>query len=155
MSNSKKVVLVGGCFDVIHPGHIIFLSKAKKLGDELVVLLESDENIKRLKGVNRPVHNQKERADVLRALKFVDKVILLPNMQSNEDYEKIIKKIKPDFIAATKGVLGSEHKERIAKLVGAKMKYVTKIIGSYSSSGILNHNKDLYVLTKVKRQGSL
>ncbi len=133
----RKAVLVGGCFDVLHPGHVIFLEKARKEGDFLIVLLESDEKIKQIKGKNRPFFNQKERASVLRGLKFVDQIIMLPFLKSDGDYEKIIKKLKPDIIAATKGAPDNFHKERIAKLIGAKLKIVSKIIGDYSTSRIL------------------
>lgn len=133
----KKVVLVGGCFDILHPGHVIFLQKAKKAGDILVVLLESDQKVKKLKGVNRPVHTQKMRAIILKALKFVDRVILLPNMKNDSDYERLIKQIKPDIIAATAGVEDNHFKKRAAKLVGAKLVYVTKMIGNHSSSSII------------------
>lgn len=137
---NKKVVLVGGCFDILHPGHVIFLQKAKKSGDFLVVLLEPDERIKKLKGINRPVHTQKERSLILKALKFVDQVILLPDMKDDSDYDKLIKKIKPDIIAATEGSLDNHLKSRAAGLVGAKFIYVTKMIGKHSSSGIIFKN---------------
>ncbi len=81
----EKVVLAGGCFDVLHPGHVIFLQKAKKEGDILVVLLESDEKVKRLKGDGRPIHTQEKRAENLSALKVVDFVVLLPFMKENSE----------------------------------------------------------------------
>lgn len=133
----KKIVLVGGCFDILHPGHVIFLEKAKRAADYLVVLLESDEKIKKLKGINRPVHTQEERVIVLKALKFVDKVIPLPYMKNDADYQKLIKKIKPDIIAATEGSLDNHFKKKAADLVGAKFIYVTKIIDNHSSSRIM------------------
>lgn len=133
-----KTVLVGGCFDVLHPGHVIFLEKAKKAGDRLIVLLESDEKIKKIKGSGRPIHTQKERAIVLKALKFVDSVVMLPFIDKDEDYDGIIKKIQPNIIAATKGAADNYHKQRIARLIGAKLKYVTKVIGNHSTSQILN-----------------
>lgn len=136
---AKKTVLAGGCFDVLHPGHVVFLEKAKKAGDLLVVLLESDEKIKKLKGVNRPVHTQKERAQVLSALRFVDYVVMLPFMVMEQDYDRIISKIKPDIIALTKGYTDVNHHQRSAKQVGAKIKYITKIIGDHSTSRILGH----------------
>lgn len=135
----KRVVLVGGCFDVLHPGHVIFLEKAKKAGDKLVVLLESDKNIQEHKGQNRPFFNQKERASVLKALKVVDQVISLSYMKNDSDYEELIKKINPDIIAATYGTSDNYLKERVAKLVGAKLIYVTKIIGNYSTTHILTN----------------
>ena len=142
-SAGKSIVLVGGCFDVLHPGHIIFLQKAKAAGNILVVLLESDRKVKKIKGVGRPVHSQKERALMLKALKFVDKVILLPFMESEREYDGWVKKIKPDIIAATFGYDENHHKKRTAKLIGAKLKYVTKMISSHSTSRILNHYNEI------------
>lgn len=135
----KKVVLVGGCFDVLHPGHIIFLKKARAAGDKLIVLLESDEKIRKLKGERRPFFNQKQRAQVLSAIKYVDQVIMLPFLETEMQYDQIIKKIKPDIIAVTEGKNVDYHK-RAAKLIGAKLSYVTKIVGNYSTTNILTKN---------------
>lgn len=136
----KKIVLVGGCFDVLHPGHIIFLQKAKEAGDVLIVLLESDEKIKKIKGINRPVHTQIERALVLSAFKVVDYIIPLPNLHDEKNYDQIILKIKPDIIATTLGIEDTHH-QRSAKLVRAKLKYVSKIVGDYSTTKILSRKK--------------
>ncbi len=132
-------VLVGGCFDVLHPGHVIFLEKAKKVGDYLMVLLESDQKVKTLKGISRPVHSQKERAQVLSALAFVDYVVMLPFMKTATQYDKLIEVIKPDVIAATKGDSNVSYHQRSAKRVGANFKFVTNMIGNHSTSRILNH----------------
>lgn len=133
----KKIVLVGGCFDILHPGHVIFLSKAKQAGVCLIVLLESDEKIKLLKGINRPVHNQKERAQILSALQSVDYVVMLPVMKKDADYDQLVIKIKPAVIAATAKDKNIHNYQRVAKLAGAKVKIVTKEIGNYSTSRIL------------------
>lgn len=138
MKGRKKTVLVGGCFDVLHPGHVIFLAKAKKAGDKLIVLLESDQKVRELKGVKRPVHTQKERALVLAALRSVDKVIPLPYMNDEKSYDQLILKIKPDIIAATRGDKNSLHHQRTARFSGAKIKFVTKIVGNHSTSRILD-----------------
>ena len=135
----KKIVLVGGCFDILHPGHIIFLEKSKQVGDVLVVMLESDEKIKKIKGENRPIHNQKARALVLKALKFVDEVILLPNLKSEQEYDRIIKKIKPSIIAVTFGDPDIHHKKRSAKLVGAKLKFVVRRLKNHATSSLLDY----------------
>ncbi|HBQ51076.1 TPA: glycerol-3-phosphate cytidylyltransferase [Candidatus Daviesbacteria bacterium] len=135
----KKIVLVGGCFDILHPGHVIFLEKAKKEGDLLVVLLESDQKVHELKGLNRPIHTQKARAKVLSALRSVDRVVMLPFMHKEEEYDAIIQKIKPKVIAATSGDYANKFKQRSAKLVGSKLKYVTRLIGNHSSSKILTN----------------
>lgn len=137
MDKDKKIVLVGGCFDILHPGHIIFLEKAKKMGDYLVVLLESDEKIRKVKGGSRPFFSQKERAKILQALCCVDEVINLPDINSDQAYDQIIGKIKPDIIAATYGYTNTYHYRRVARLTGAKLKFVTKKIGNYSTSQIL------------------
>jgi len=135
----KKIVLVGGCFDVIHPGHIIFLEKAKEQGDVLVVLLESDKAVRKIKGIKRPYHNQDDRAQVLSSLKSVDYVVTLPFFKSDSSYEELIKKIKPDMICATSGYGDTSHHERIAKKIGAKIKFVTRKIGNHSTSRILTY----------------
>lgn len=132
-----SICLVGGCFDILHPGHIIFLEKAKRVGDILVVLLESDQKIKKIKGSNRPIHTQKERAKILSALRYVDFVLMLPFMENIKDYDELILKIKPDVIAVAKGGQDTHH-QRSAKLVGAKLKYVTRMVKNYSTSQILS-----------------
>lgn len=136
-TKGKRTVLVGGCFDILHPGHVIFLQKAKKEGDLLIVLLESDEKIKVLKGDVRPLHTQIDRAKVLAGVKFVDFIILLPYLKTKSGYDKVVKKISPNVIAATYGINEVHHK-RAAKLSGAKFKYVTKMISGYSTSKLIS-----------------
>ena len=138
--NKQTVVLVGGCFDILHPGHILFLKKAKKLADKLIVLLESDEKVRKLKGSNRPVNTQKDRAKALLALKSVDQVISLPFIEKPAQYDSLVAKLKPDIIAATKNSPDNHHKERAAKVAGAKLKLVTSRINGYSTSKILSQN---------------
>lgn len=133
----QKIVLAGGCFDLLHPGHIIFLDKAKKTGDILIVFLESDEKVSLLKGSNRPVYKQAERAQMLSALRSVDYVVKLPFIKDDAGYDEIINNIKPDIIAATKSNMNNNFFKRSAKLVGAKLKYVTKILGGYSTTASL------------------
>jgi rfaE bifunctional protein nucleotidyltransferase chain/domain len=134
---NKKIVLVGGCFDILHSGHIIFLEKAKKLGEKLVILLESDENIKEKKGKNRPINNQKNRSLVLSKLKMVDEVINLPYLRNDESYFKIVEKIRPDFIAVSQNDENLEKKKKQAKIIGAKVVEVTKLIPHQSSSRLI------------------
>ena len=138
VKNKDKIVLVGGCFDILHLGHVIFLEKAKRLGDKLVVLLESDENIKKNKGNNRPVNNQENRAKMLMSLKAVSKVIKLPEMKTDEEYLALIKKIKPSVIAITGGDKRIFQKRKQAKIVGARLVKVTKQIPYQSTSRIVD-----------------
>lgn len=136
-SKNNKIVLVGGCFDVLHLGHVIFLEKAKKLGDKLIVLLESDKNIKKEKGNNRPINNQENRAKMLMSLKAVDEVIKLPEMKTDEEYVTLIKKISPSIIAITDGDKRRLQKKEQARMIGAKLVVVTKLVPSQSTSRVI------------------
>jgi rfaE bifunctional protein nucleotidyltransferase chain/domain len=106
----KKVVFTNGCFDIFHRGHIDYLEKAKKLGDILIVGLNSDESVKKIKGEKRPIVPQDDRALVLSALGCVDYVCIF----DQETPEELIKKLIPDVLV--KG--GDWEKENI---VGRKI----------------------------------
>ncbi len=131
--SNKKIVLVGGCFDILHFGHIRFLQEAKKLGDVLMVALESDENVKRLKGHKRPFHTQEQRANILAELRSVDYVLSLPPMERHEEYESLVNRIHPDLIAWTSEDKYAEQKRKQAESVGAELRIIEKVL-SYSSS---------------------
>jgi len=133
-AGGKSVVLVGGCFDILHIGHIDFLTKAKSIGDILFVLLESDTTIRKLKGPQRPFHTQKERAIVLSSLKVVDGVIALPNLGSNTEYDKVVKLLQPAIIATTKGDPTVVHKKRQAEILGARLVFVNSRLKHVSTS---------------------
>lgn len=91
---NKKIVFTNGCFDLLHVGHVRYLQEAKKLGDILVVALNNDQSVKKLKGPSRPVQNENDRAEILAALACVDFTLLF----SEETPENIIQKIKPDIL---------------------------------------------------------
>lgn len=93
-SKNKKIVFTNGCFDIIHSGHITYLYKAKSYGDILVIGLNSDDSVKRLKGVDRPINNQTDRALVLSALEMVDYVCIF---NENTPIE-LITELKPDVL---------------------------------------------------------
>jgi len=131
---NKSIVLAGGCFDLIHAGHIVFLEKAKKYADSLFVLLESDQSVKNKKGNNRPVNNQKARAIVLSALSVVDFIVMLRGVTRNEEYDKIVSAIKPLYLATTTNDHYVYHKKRQAKQIGAKVVYATKRIYNKSTT---------------------
>jgi FAD synthetase len=122
-----KKVLVGGCFDLLHYGHIKFLEEAKKAGDYLVVALESDENVRRMKGPTRPIHTQELRKHMLLSLKYVDEIINLSSMHSDNDYLRLVQKVKPTIIAITDGDTMKDKKEMHAKTVGARLIVIPKI----------------------------
>lgn len=126
-SQKKKVVLIGGVFDLIHVGHIRFLKQAKQLGDTLIVLLENDTRVQQKKGVTRPIHTQAERAEMLMALSFVDYIILLPHMPDDDAYVSLTKKISPAIIASTTGDPYEKQKKKQAKMVAAQFIEIPKI----------------------------
>ena len=131
----KSIVLAGGCFDIIYFGHIKFIQKSKKIGDVLILLLESDERVKLLKGVNRPYFQQKERAQVLAAINNVDYIVLLPPIQEDKNYEKLVKIIRPDIISVTGNDRNLKMKENQARLVKAKIREIP-YVKTLSSSNI-------------------
>lgn len=125
--NIPRTVLVGGCFDFIHYGHINFLKQAKTYGDILIVALQSDRNVRLFKGDKRPIHNQQQRRQMLESLKFVDTVISLPYMSGDEDYIGLVKKIRPQVIAATPQDPSLDKMRRQAAMVGAKLVIIPKV----------------------------
>ena len=132
----KRIVVAGGCFDILHNGHLRFLRNAKAEGDILMVLLESDAAITQSKGKGRPVNSQQERAEMLSAFRDVDAVVLLPAFASDTDYDNVINTIKPAIIATTKGDPWRIHKERQAKFVGAQVVDVIELIQNKSTTAI-------------------
>ena len=132
---NKKIILVGGCFDILHFGHIQFLQKSKEAGDYLIVALEPDERITHNKH-RTPTHTQTERAYNLIALNCVDKVIMLPLLTGFEDYNNLVQNIKPHSIAITDNDPQLENKKRQASLINAECIIVTNRIGTFSSSAI-------------------
>lgn len=137
-SDGKKIVLVGGIFDILHVGHIKYLENSKKAGDILFVLLESDKLVRETKGKNRPINTQKDRAELLSSLSSVDFVIPLSGTLKNKDYDRIVGQILPDVLAVTKNDPNIIHKVRQAKLTGAKVKIVLQRIKSKSTTRIAN-----------------
>lgn len=122
-----KKVLVGGCFDFIHFGHIAFLKQARAQGNYLVVALESDENVRNMKGDSRPIHNQQQRKEMLSSLSFVDEIIELPPMNTDEKYFELVTNVKPAVIAVTEGDPIVDKKREQANRVGAKLVVIPKI----------------------------
>ena len=91
----KSIVLTNGCFDLVHAGHIYSLEKAAALGDELWVALNSDASIRKIKGINRPIYSQNERAYLLGALEAVNLTFFF----DSTNLAKEIKRLRPDFYA--------------------------------------------------------
>jgi len=91
----KKIIFTNGCFDILHWGHVSYLKKAKELGDYLVLALNTDQSVQKLKGPTRPINNQHDRALVINELKSIDFVTFF----SEETPFNVINLIKPDIIA--------------------------------------------------------
>lgn len=125
----KILVFTNGCFDILHPGHIKVLQQAKKKGDILIVGLNSDVSIKKIKGAYRPVLNEQARAQLLAALTPVDYVILF---NEPTPYE-LLKKIKPDILV--KG--GDWDSSRIVGRNIVKKVYRVKLQPGYSTTAII------------------
>ena len=108
-TNNKKVVFTNGCFDIIHRGHIEYLREAKLLGDILIVGLNSDTSVRRIKGETRPYQDEQGRATILNAMEMVDLVVIF-----NEDTPlNLICELKPDIL-----VKGGDYNSQL--IVGAK-----------------------------------
>lgn len=136
MKNSKKrVVFTNGCFDIIHKGHVKYLQEAKKKGDILIVGLNSDSSVKRLKGPERPIKDQEERALIMSALEMVDYVVVF-----NEDTPaSILEKIKPNTL-----VKGGDYK--VEDIVGrefADKTVVIPFVDGYSTSSTIDKIKTI------------
>lgn len=114
---NKKIVFTNGCFDILHKGHVSYLNTAKSFGDILILGLNCDDSVKRLKGKNRPVNTQDDRAYILSALECVDYVIIF---HEDTPYE-LIKKIKPDIL-----VKGADYQGQ--KIVGSDIVNETRLI---------------------------
>jgi len=134
---NKTIIIAGGFFDILHPGHIKFLEAAKKYGDYLFILLEEDTKALK-KGKGRPVNSQENRAKILSAVQNVDCIVLLKNMTNNQTYDKIIVEIHPDVIAVTFGDPNLKHKQRQAKLVQGKVVNVIRRIDNRSTTKYIN-----------------
>lgn len=89
----RCVVFTNGCFDILHAGHVRYLNEAKKLGDILVVGLNSDESVRRLKGEGRPVNPAEDRAEVLSGLRAVDHVVIFGEPTA----EELVRQLRPDI----------------------------------------------------------
>jgi len=130
----KRIVFTNGCFDILHAGHVRYLTKAKKLGDILIVGLNTDESVRKLKGESRPVNKQNDRAEVLLGLKAVDYVIFF----GEQTAEDLIAEVKPDVYA--KGgdyTLETLPEAKIVQSYGGKVEFIQLVAGK-STTNIIN-----------------
>lgn len=123
-------IIVNGTFDILHRGHIELLEHAKSLGEFLLVCIDSDKRVKELKGANRPINNQNDRAFMLQGLKCVDAVW---TFNSEEELENMCEMYQPDIM-----VKGKDYEGK--RIVGAKhckeIKFV-ELVDGYSTTNII------------------
>ena len=134
----KKIGFTNGCFDLLHPGHIALLESSKKRCDILVVGLNSDRSVAKLKGSARPIQDQLSRKTILTALKAVSLVIIF----DEETPETLIKQLKPDII-----VKGGDY--NIEDIIGAD--FVRSYGGEVLTIPYLEGNSSTYIIDKVTR----
>lgn len=135
---NKKIVFTNGCFDILHLGHINYLSKAKDSGDILIIGLNTDDSVRRIKDEHRPVIDENARAMILASLHFVDAIVLF-----DEDTPyNLIKQVQPDIL-----VKGSDYKTGdivgadIVKAKGGEI-ITIEFLDGYSTTSIINKLKE-------------
>lgn len=135
--NEEKIVFTNGCFDIVHRGHVDYLSRAKDLGTKLVLGLNSDASVQRLKGPNRPIVDEQSRAILLAAFQFIDMVVFF---DEDTPYE-LIKALQPDVL-----VKGSDYNAKdivgydVLMAKGGSVETIDFVEG-FSTSGIVEKIK--------------
>jgi len=133
-SKGEKIVFTNGCFDILHLGHILYLEKSKSKGDKLIVAINNDESVRKLKGNSRPITSESGRAILIAALETVDYVIIFNGLTPLE----LIKTLKPDILTKggdwkTKDIVGAD----VVQSYGGKIISIPYIEG-YSTSSIIS-----------------
>lgn len=130
-NENKTIVFTNGCFDILHVGHVRYLKESAKYGDILIVGLNSDSSVKKLKGESRPINNENDRAEILSALYFVDYIVIF-----NENTpENLLDEIKPDIY--TKGADYTIETLPEAKTVlknGGKVEFINLVEGKSTTN---------------------
>lgn len=136
-TNGEKIVFTNGCFDLLHLGHVDYLEKSRNLGDRLVVGINSDQSVKKLKGTSRPINDENARLRLVAALDFVDAVIVF----EEETPERLIKVFLPDIL-----VKGSDYEK--SNIAGADV--VMENGGRVETIDVLEGYSTTQLIEKVK-----
>lgn len=132
--SGQKVVFTNGCFDILHAGHVRYLKKARSFGDCLVLGLNSDASVRRIKGPTRPINCQEDRAEVADALGCVDYVVIFDEPTA----ESLITKVHPDvYVKGGDYTLDTLPEGQIVKAYGGEVELVTLVEGR-STTNIIN-----------------
>ena len=138
----QKIVFTNGCFDILHAGHVRYLAAARALGDKLIVGLNSDQSVRNLKGVERPINSEEDRAEVLTALAAVDYVVIFGDRTA----EGLVSEIRPDVYVKGGDYRIEELPEAaIVATYGGETVLVPEVPGRSSSN----------IIGKIKETGSL
>lgn len=136
----KKIVFTNGCFDILHIGHVRYLEKAKKLGDILIVGVNSDESVRILKGKGRPIMPEEERAEILDALECVDYVVIFYEINP----ENLIVQLKPDIhVKGGDYAMDEIPESKLVESFGGKTVILKEIEGK-STTNIIRRMLKLY-----------
>jgi len=134
----RKIVFTNGCFDILHAGHVTYLEAAKAQGDVLVLGLNTDESVRRLKGPARPINSELDRAKVVGALKAVDYVVLF----GEQTAEAVIAEVKPDvYVKGGDYTLDTLPEAKIVQSYGGKVAFIDMVEGR-STTNIINKIKN-------------
>jgi rfaE bifunctional protein nucleotidyltransferase chain/domain len=133
--SGKKLVVTNGCFDLLHVGHVRYLQAARALGDALAVGLNGDQSVRALKGDNRPVNNERDRAEVVAALASVDFVTIFPEVRATRMLETVAPAVYAKGGDYTTATLHAEERAALEK-VGAEIRIIPFEKG-YSTSKLL------------------
>ena len=133
-TEGKRIVTTNGTFDILHPGHVVTLQQAKKFGDVLIVAINNDDSVRKLKGPNRPIFDETERAAMLCALWSVDYVTIF----SEETPLHVIRTLKPDFHIKGGTFIQErlEEEKKIAERYGGQL-VTLDMMGDYSTTKII------------------
>jgi D-glycero-beta-D-manno-heptose 1-phosphate adenylyltransferase len=135
---ANTIVVVTGVFDLLHIGHLRFLEAARRLGDQLIVGVESDERVRRWKGSNRPIQTEDDRLALLRALRVVDDVFLITGERVDPAYyAELLRSFAARYIAVTADDPFLEQKRDAMRAIGVELRVVTPRIENYSTSHLV------------------
>jgi len=134
----QRVVLVTGVFDTLHQEHQKFLAKAKKAGDVLIVGIEADTRVKKTKGIDRPINNEKERLKQLQLFSEIDLVFILPEkFSTTQEHLALLKLIQPQILAVSSHTPFLDKKRKLIQLVEGELKIVHQFNPKISTSNFL------------------
>jgi len=141
---NKPIALVTGVFDLLHPGHLLFLQKARErshqLGGHLLIGLESDFRVKQLKGESRPINSQQVRKQQLQETNLAELVFILPTDFSQEQSRvNLLKLIKPQLMLVSTSTPNLEKKSEMLAKIGGKLEIICDHQQQYSTTDIINN----------------